>query len=109
MKTNSVEVSDQADYYSFYEGESMKSDMWFAVKRHKTSTVIYLVTGGDRRMVESAAKSMFRGPTVVRLTWGMLKVLTGCNIPGNVLSTDFARGQFMIPNLVKCDIVIMAL
>lgn len=87
----------------------MKSDQWFAVSRAKGSTVIYLVTGGDRCMVKAWASSVFRKPIIVKLTWGMLNQLTGCNTPGDKLPTDFARGQFMIPNLQKCDVVIMAL
>jgi len=87
----------------------MASDAWFAVKRSKESSVVYLMTGGDRRMVEATANSMFRAPLIQKITWNILKQLTGCHIPGDRAGTDYARGQFLIPCLVKHDIVIVAL
>ena len=87
----------------------MPSDHWFAVKRKKDSTLIYLMTGGDRRMVEATAKAMFRDPVIVKLTWSLMKQIIGCNIPGDKLSTDYCRGEMMLPRLGKFDLVIKAL
>ncbi len=87
----------------------MSSDQWFAVKRNKKSRIVYLITGGDRRRVEEHCKSMFHSPIIVKLTWGMMHALNGCNTPGDKLPTDFCRGQIMIPRDDKIDIIYMAL
>ena len=87
----------------------MTSDTWFAVSRMKGSSVVYLMVGGDRRMVEATAKAMFRDPVIVKLTWMMMKVITGCEIPTDKPMTDFCRGEFMLPRHGKYDIVIKVL
>jgi len=87
----------------------MSSDQWFAVKRSKKSPVVYLMTGGDRCMVTATAKSMFSDPVIVKLTWGLMKQLIGCNIPGDKQTTDFCRGQIFLPSRGKYDLIIKAL
>ena len=87
----------------------MPSDQWFAVTRQRGSSLVYIVTGGDRRMVEAVAKDMFRSPVIVKLTWAMMKAITGCHIPGDKLTTDFCRGQIKLPRRDTIDIVIKAL
>ena len=75
----------------------MTSDQWYAVKRDQKNKTVYLLCGGDRRMVDAVAKGMFRDPVVVKLTWMMMKVLTGCAIPGDTYMTSFCRGPVMLP------------
>lgn len=87
----------------------MTSDQWYAVKRDKNTKVVYLMCGGDRRMVEATAKAMYRSPIIVKLTWMMMKVLTGCVIPGDTSMTSFCRGSIMLPRRDKNDCVIMVL
>jgi len=87
----------------------MKSDQWFAVKRDKNTKVIYIMTGGDRCMVKATAKGMFRDPIIVKLTWMMMKVLTGCAIPADKPATDFCRGEIMLPPNNNRFVIIKAL
>lgn len=87
----------------------MSSDQWYAVKRKKVSNVIYLMVGGDRSMVTATAKSMFDNPIIEKVTWGIMKQLMGCNIPGDKLITDPCRGQIFLPRRGQYDIVIKAL
>ena len=87
----------------------MPSDMWFAVSRMKGSSLVYLMTGGDRRRVEAQAKSMFREPVIVKLTYAMMNQIIGVRTPSDKLPTDFCRGELMLPRSGKYDIVIKAL
>ena len=87
----------------------MTSDQWFAVKRSRKSSGVYLMTGGDRCRVTLQAKCMYTDPVIVKLTWGLMQQLIGCNIPGDKQTTDFCRGQIFLPSRGKYDLVIMAL
>jgi len=87
----------------------MSSDQWYAVKRCSSSSVVYLMTGGDRCMVTATAKSMYTDPVIVKLTWGVMRQLIGCNIPGDKQPNDPCRGRMFLPRREKYDLVIMAL
>ena len=93
----------------FYRGKTMNSDQWFAVKRNKDTSVVYLMVGGDRCMVTATAKMMFHDPIIQKITWGIMRQLTGCHIPGDKLPTDFCRGEILLPRRGKYDLVIKAL
>ena len=87
----------------------MTSDTWFAVSRQKGSTLLYLMVGGDRRLVEATAKAMFRDPVIVKLTYAMMNQIIGVRTPANKMPTDFCRGELMMPRSGKYDIVIKVL
>ncbi len=87
----------------------MNSPQWFAVKRYRESSVVYLMVGGDRRAVEAHANELFNAPVIQKLTWSTMSRLTGCRIPGNKAPTEFCRGEIWLFGLGKFDIVIKAI
>ena len=87
----------------------MNGNQWFAIKRNPSSTVVHLVTGGDIQEVRIYAQSMYSNPVVEKLTWWIMRELTGANIPGDKETTDLYQGVLVLPRRGDYEIMITAL
>ena len=87
----------------------MKSDQWFIVKRKPSSTLLHFVSGGDLDEVTSYANTVYDNPVVEKLTWWIMRELTGVIIPQGREPTEDYNGLLHLPPIHGYTIMIKAL
>ncbi len=87
----------------------MKSDQWFIVKRKPSSTLLHFVSGGDLEAVTEYARAIYRNPVVEKLTWWIMRELTGVIIPADKEPPDEYHGLLHLPPRAGYTIMIKAL
>jgi len=85
----------------------MGERFWFAGRLGEATTTVYLFSAPSRRFAMDVMIEFCKSPVIEQLTWARLSKITGCIIPADKSTTDFAVGHVIIHRKEKMDLVLL--
>jgi len=80
---------------------------WFSGRLTEKATTVYLFSAPTKRFAMDLMMTTAKAPVIEQLTWHRLQKITGCVIPTESKTNDFARGHVIIHRKENVDLVLL--